>query len=1009
MRHRSAIITDMRTVPLLGILLLAATAFCLSGHLVFSAGDESGQLRATELRCEYAINPLGLDEKSPRLSWIEEAGQRGERQTAYQILVAATAGALAKDVGDRWDSGKVLSDESAHVAYAGQPLGSRAACYWKVRVWDRAGTASKWSEPATWTMGLLAPEDWQASWIDATETNAATPPPAIVVQRAVYETKDHTKSADVTGLVARLVAASGPPVTVSNQTMAADPAPDQHKQLTVEYRLGDQAGKVTIAEGKPLAFAGASQPVRYLRRSFVVTAPIVQATLYVTALGLYECRLNGQRVGDHVLAPDWTDYNKRVRYQAYDVSALVHPGVNALGALLGDGWYAGHLGNGGYQQYGKTPALLAQLELVHADGSIERVVSDASWKSHAGPVLDSDFMLGESYDARQEVAGWDQPALDETGWVPATVRAEKPRKLDAQVSPPVRELGERKPIALTAPAPGQWTFDLGQNMVGVVRLKVQAPAGTKLTLRHAEMLNPDGTIYTANLRKASSIDTYVCKGGGQETWQPRFTFHGFRYVELTGLPGRPADDAVSGIVLGSDTPRAGSFTCSNPLLNQLLSNIEWGQRGNYLSVPTDCPQRDERLGWMGDAEVFVRTATDVADVASFFTKWLVDVDDAQTPAGAFTDVSPARGTGSGTPAWGDAGVICPWTIYQAYGDKRLLERHLPAMTKWVEWCREHSTNLLRDKDRGGDYGDWLASGAKTPKDVIGTAYFAYSTHLLAQAYAALGQQSEADKYQALFEQIRSAFCQAYVAPDGRIKGDTQCGYAMALKFELLPPEVLARAVQYLAADVSAHGNHLTTGFVGVSYLLPVLARGGRMDTAYALLLQDTYPSWLFSVKHGATTIWERWDGWTPEKGFQSPSMNSFNHYSLGSCGEWIYDTVAGIGWDDAAPGYKALVIRPRPGGGLEQVTASRQTMYGKVKSRWTCRNGMFQLALTVPANTSARVILPTADAAAVTEGDQPVTQVRDVSAAAPTDGDATFEVGSGTYEFACPWKPALGK
>ena len=995
----------MRSIPSWSILVWLPL-WCLCGRLAWGTEDTGGQLRPADLRCEYTVNPLGIDEKSPRLSWTGDSARRGERQTAYQVLVAGTPASLARNVGERWDSGKVLSSESNQIVYAGQPLGSRASCFWKVRVWDRDGNPSAWSEPAEWTMGLLAPEDWHAQWIEAPQPPSPKAAANIVIRHAVYETVTHDRSADVTAAVAALVAAGNDSFTVDNATLGSDPAPDAHKQLSVEYERGSRSSKVTIREGKALAFDPVAEPSRYLRRSFAVNAPVARATLYVTALGLYECYLNGQRVGDHVLAPDWTDYNRRVRYQAYDVGSLLRPGENALGAFLANGWYAGHIGNGGFQQYGKRPALLAQLEIVHADGSIERIVSDADWKTHAGPILDSDFLLGEDYDARQEVPVWDEPGLDDKDWIPATVRDEKPRELDAQVSPPVRQLAERPATGLTEPSPGKWTFDLGQNMVGVVRLKIRAPAGTRLELRHAEMLNPDGTVYTANLRRAKSTDSYVCKGGGEETWQPHFTFHGFRYVELAGLPDKPALDAVTGIVLGSDTPRAGSFACSNPQINQLMSNIEWGQRGNYLSVPTDCPQRDERLGWMGDAQVFVRTATDLADIASFFTKWLVDVDDAQMPGGAFTDVSPQRGSGAGTPAWGDAGVICPWTIYQAYGDKRLLEKNLPAMIKWVNWCREHSTNLLRDKDRGGDYGDWLAIGAKTPKDVIGTAYFAYSTHLLARACEALGQRDEAAEYENLFDQIRAAFCQAYVGPDGRIKGDTQCDYAMALKFDLLPVEARARAVRYLADDIAAHGNHLTTGFVGVSYLLPVLSAGGRTDTAYALLLQDTFPSWLFSVKQGATTIWERWNGWTPEKGFESPSMNSFNHYSLGSCGEWIYDTVAGIGSDGTAPGGRSMVIRPRPGGGIEHVDASRQTMYGRVVSRWTCRNGTFTLDVTIPANSRAQVVLPTTDVAAVTESGQHLAEARDVAVAASVEGNVTLAVGSGTYTFACPMRAA---
>ena len=684
------------------------------------------------------------------------------------------------------------------------------------------------------------------------------------------------------------------------------------------------------------------------------------------------------------------------------MSPLLKRGDNAIAALLADGWYSGHIGNGGFQFYGETPALLAQLEVNYADGSSERVVTDASWKLHTSPILSTDFMLGESYDARLELRGWDQPGLDDSAWLAATVRDESSRLLEGQVMEPVRQTITLRAKAVTEPKPGRWTFDLGQNMVGVVRLKVTAPAGTRITLRHAEILNPDGTIYTVNLRTAVSVDSYICKGGGVETWQPRFTFHGFRYVELTGLPDKPSLDAVTGVVINSDTPSAGGFTCSDPRLNQLQSNILWGQRGNYISIPTDCPQRDERLGWMGDAQVFVRTATFNADVAAFFTKWLVDVDDGQTPAGAFSDVNPNTMNCGNVPAWADAGVICPWTIYQVYGDKRVLERHLPAMTRWVEWCRTHSTGLIRDKDRGNDYGDWLSIGADTPKDLIGTAYFAYSTRLVAKSYQALGKTELAAKYDQLFQDIKTAFNKEYVDPDGRIAGDTQCAYVMALKFDLLPDALRPKAAGYLEADIKAKGGHLSTGFVGVSYLLPVLTLEGKVDTAFALLMQDSFPSWLFSVKHGATTIWERWDGWTPEKGFQDPGMNSFNHYSLGSCGEWLYQTVAGIAADPAQPGFGHLVIHPRVGGGLTWVKAHYDSIHGRIASAWTLKDGRFTLDTVIPANTTATVYVPAASADQVTEGGQPVANSKDVKFLRLEAGAAVFAVPAGAYRFAAP-------
>ncbi len=749
-----------------------------------------------------------------------------------------------------------------------------------------------------------------------------------------------------------------------------------------------------------VASAASPQPVPILRRAFkLADRPITSARLYVTALGLYDFHINGHRVGDHVLAPDWTDYRKRVRYQVYDVTSLLKQGDNAIAALLGNGWYCGHIGNGGYHFFGTSPALLAQLEVTYADGASERIVSDASWKTHDSPIVASDFFLGESYDANKEVAGWDMPALDDAAWHAVTVRKEPARKIEAQVMPPVRVLAKLKPKAVSEPNRGHWTFDMGQNMVGFVRLKVIAPKDTKITIRHAEMLNPDGTIYTTNLRGAPSVDAYVCKGTEEETWQPTFTFHGFRYVEVTGLPKKPDLDTIRGVVIGTDTPRAGEFSCSDPRLNQLESNIQWGQRGNYLSVPTDCPQRDERLGWMGDAQVFVRTATTNADVASFFTKWLVDVDDGQSRDGAYGDVSPNTMGGRGTPAWADAGVICPWTIYQVYGDRRILEKHLPAMTRWVEWCRVHGTGLIRERDRGGDYGDWLSIGANTPKDLIGTAYFAYSTDLLARSYRAVGDEANAVKYERLFRDIKAAFIKRYVKPDGRIHGNTQCCYAMALKFNLLPDELRPKAAQYLEDDIRAKGWHLSTGFVGVSYLLPVLTQAGKIDAAYRLLMQDTFPSWLFSVKHGATTIWERWDGWTPEHGFQNPGMNSFNHYALGSSGQWLFDTVAGIGLDPDQPGYKHIIVHPRVGGGLTWARASLRSVHGPIESSWKLKDGALSLDVTVPTNTTATVYVPAADGAAVHESGRLATEAEGVKFVRAEHGEAMFEVQSGSYRF----------
>lgn len=976
--------------------MLNRTLICFAAACLFTA--EARALEVRDLRCEYLVNPLGLQESKPRLSWTLTSKLRADSQTAYQILVASTPELLAKDEGDVWDSGKIDSSDSAQIVYGGKALQSRQSLVWKARSWDRNGKQGSWSKPARWEMGLLQPSDWSAKWIstESNDTNTAS----IVIRKAVYEAVDGSGSLDVTAFLKKLTTTQPKRIMipVKNETFGKDPTYMKVKHLVVDYELDGKPLRVTANENSTLSLPEVSG-LRYARKSFVLDGAIQKATLYATALGLYEARINGTRVGDHVLAPDWTDYRKRIQYQAYDVTMLVNRGPNALGALLADGWYSGHIGNGGYQFFGKVPLFMAQLEVTYTDGRVERINTDDSWVTHPSPILASDFMLGESYDARKEIAGWDKQGLDEKSWSHATVHASPTVPLEGQTMEPVRQTEILKPKTIKHPTAGSYIFDMGQNMVGIARIEVQAPEGTVITLRHAEILNTDGSPYTVNLRGAPSVDHYICKGGSTETWQPKFSFHGFRYVELSGLPTNATVKSVTGLVLGSDMPRGNEFACSDPRINQLQSNIQWGQRGNYLSVPTDCPQRDERLGWMGDAQVFVRTATYNADVAAFFTKWLVDVDDGQTAEGSFSDVSPNTMNCFSVPAWGDAGVICPFTIYQVYGDTRLLEKHLPAMIRWVEYCRAHSTGLLRDKDRGNDYGDWLSIGADTPKDLIGTAYFAYSTHLVAKACKAVGHAEDAAKYEQLFQDIKAAFNKAYVAADGRIKGNTQCVYAMALKFELLPENLRATAAQYLEEDIKSKNWHLSTGFVGVSYLLPTLTKADKIDTAYKLLFQDTFPSWLFSVKHGATTIWERWDGWTPDKGFQDPGMNSFNHYSLGSCGEWLFGTVAGIAIDPEQPGFKHILIQPRPGGALTDARGSVNTIHGKVSSSWTLKNGQLSLQVTIPANTTATISIPAKDAELVTESGKPASKAEGLKFVKMENGAAVYEAGSGDYRF----------
>ena len=504
-------------------------------------------------------------------------------------------------------------------------------------------------------------------------------------------------------------------------------------------------------------------------------------------------------------------------------------------------------------------------------------------------------------------------------------------------------------------------------MVGNIRLQIRAPRGTRIKIRYAEMLQPDGTVYTANLRGAKATDTYICHGRGLETYEPRFTFHGFRYVELTGLKTKPRHNAVTGLVWHTDMEPTGTFTCSHPLINRLQSNIRWGQRGNFLEVPTDCPQRDERLGWTGDAQVFIPTAAFNYDVAAFFRKWTRDLADGQHPTGAYPDTAPDiffniwPDNIGGTAAWGDAGVICPWTVYLKYGDARILAENYPAMTRSIAFQEKTSSKLIRPDTH---YGDWLAPDASeagwgaTPSDLIGTAYFARITVIMAETARILGHTADIKYYSALRAKIIAAFNRRFVTPDGRLAGDTQTAYLLALGFDLLPEKLRPAALSNLEHTLKRRKDHLATGFVGTPLLCPVLSRFGRTDIAYKLLFNETYPSWLYPVKNGATTMWERWNSWTPDKGFGEVGMNSFNHYAYGAIGEWLYSTVAGI--SELAPGFKRILLRPQPHEKLTHAGATLNSPYGKISSAWKRTRSTFTWTVVVPPNTTATAVPPAA-------------------------------------------------
>ena len=755
-----------------------------------------------------------------------------------------------------------------------------------------------------------------------------------------------------------------------------------------------------------------SGPSPMLRREFAVTGDIERARAYVTSHGLYEMAINGQRVGDAVLTPGWTSYNKRLQYQTYDVTPLLKKGQNAIGVTLGNGWYRGNLAWGDKRNiYGNRLGLLMQIVVTYRGGRQEMIATDAAWKASTGPVLMSEIYHGETYDARLEKSGWTSAGFADREW--AGVRTVEHRKdhLVAPAGPPVRRTGELTPIRIFKTPAGDTVADMGQNLVGWVRLKVQGPAGTTVTLRHAEVLDKAGNFYTENLRAAKQMVRYTLRGGGAEVYEPHFTFQGFRYVAVDGYPGALTPESLTGIVVHSDMALAGTFETSKPLVNQLQHNIVWGQKGNFVDVPTDCPQRDERLGWMGDAQVFARTAAFNMDVAGFFTKWLRDVAADQLETGSVPHVVPDVLSEPGKPqagsaAWADAAVIIPWTMYQTYGDRRVLETQYPSMVAWVEYMRRRAgDDLIWSEDF--TFGDWLAfastasdyPGATTGKDLIATAMFAHSTDLLQRSARVLGKADDAAKYGALRERIKTAFQREFVTGTGRVGENTQTAYAVALQFGLLPESLRAVAAGRLASEVRQR-KHLTTGFVGTPYLCHVLSSYGYLDEAYLLLNREDYPSWLYPVKQGATTIWERWDGLKPDGSFQDKGMNSFNHYAYGAIGESMCRVMAGIGIDPEAPGYKHTLIQPRPGGGFTSASASHMTLYGRVSSAWKMDGGAFELAVEIPPNTTATVRLPDARLAEVTEGGRPLAAGDGITSWRQDGSAVVVEAGSGLYRFA---------
>ena len=1074
-------------------------------------------LRAKRLRCEYLENPLGIDVTTPRLDWSVQSDKRGQRQSAYHVLVASTPEVLAADRGDLWDSGKVDSDQTTHVEYAGTPLTTRMRCQWKVRVWDAGGTPSPWSAPAMWSMGLLAAGDWKARWIAYADPS----PPQPISRHFGYLTwiarsadavrwvaidlgEDHTVASVRLHPALPLTTKRGFPVygwqpnnpgflfpvryrieaareadfsdavVVVDRTLEDVPNPERealtydfppiaarYVRLTVTRLAGRGAGNFGFALSELEVYSGSQNvakgalvsasdsvetggwskdylvdgrlgdqegigevfewPATMLRKEFDIDGPVRRADVSVTGLGMYELQINGRRVGEQLLAPEWTRYQDRIQYQTYEVTGLLRPGPNAVGAQLNAGWWAGPIT---IESVLKDPrfCLLMRLDVELNDGTTRTIVTDSSWEAtSAGPIRRAGIYFGETYDGTREMPGWDEPAFEGDGWSPVQLlpypEQSENAVLVAQCNEPIRVVKELHPVEITEPRPGVYVFDLGQNMAGWCRLKADAPPGTRITVRHAEVLDDDGMLYTDNLRGAAQVNEYTWPGGGREL-EPHFTYHGFRYVEVTGLPHQPGKDTITGRVFHSSAQDTGTFSCSNELINRITHCIEWVQRANMQSAPTDCPQRSERMGFAGDILAFCQTAIFTMDMAGFFTKWIPDLRDTQLEDGRFLLLAPHPGdrewhvwtNGEFAPAWSDAGVIIPWRVYCNYGDVRMLRQQCESARRWVEFIRSRNPDHIWRNERGGDPSDWLngssleladfaRDGSQMPKEAFATAFYAHSTRTLSRIASVLGYRDDTAAYAELFNEIKTAFNEEYVDTDGKIKGDTQAGYAIALHFELLDEPKRSRAVEHLSDAVRRYKGHLSTGIHTSHLALIELSRNGMHVEACRLVNLRTVPSWGHMVEHGATTIWERWDGFVPGRGFRGFMMNSFSHWAFGSVGEWVWRELAGINPDEEQPGFKHFYVRPRPCAGLTWVKARYDSIRGPIISEWQLSSGRFRLRVEIPANTTATVSIPCLNADEVTESGVPAAESECVEFLRSEEGLALFQVASGRYEF----------
>ncbi len=908
-------------------IVLIATMFVAAGMWALRPTlSAEGPGQPVSLRCEYLSDPIGIDVRQPRFSWVLTHTERGQAQTAYQALVATNPSSLEQGRGDQWDSGKAASEESAQVVYAGKPLESGRTYYWRVRYWDKNGNPSPYSSTAQFEMGLLAPEEWKAQWIGGNNL---------------------------------------------------------------------------------------------LRKEIQIPGKIARARAYVTALGYYELRINGQKVGLNVLDPGWTTFEKRHLYTTYDVTSQLKQGPNAVGVMLGNGWAVmdKRFGPPIITPY-SSPALLLQIQIELEDSKRLTLVSDTAWGTARGPIVSDSVFDGEVYDARLESSGWDEPGFDDASWAAAQAMKPAGGVLSAQMMPLIRVIDTLVPIKMMNPQPGVYVYDLGQNISGWAQLRVKGPRGTAVRMRFSELIYDNGMINRENIRRAKAEDIYILRGEGTEVYKPRFTYHGFRYVELTGFPGTPSLDSIRGRLVHTAVEPTGSFVSSSETLNAIQKIIRWGQRTNLHSVQTDCPQRDERMGWMGDLQVTAEEAMMNFDMAAFYANTMRNIRDVQGEDGTVTDTVPHKyGSRPADPAWGTAYPQLCWFMYEQYADRRILEESYDGVKRYVEFLRSRAPDHVL---RFSYYGDWVAV-EPTPSEYVSAVFYYNDVMVLRKMAEALGKTADAETYSQLSVQIKGAINREFLnTKNAEYANGTQTADAMALLLDLVPDaprghSTLRGAVQFNLTQnlLYEHDSHLTTGFIGVKFLFPTLTKIGRSDLAYDVATQTTYPSWGYMIANGATTLWELWQNKV------GPSMNSHNHPMLGSIGSWFYRALGGINVDPRRPGYRRIVIRPQMVRDLASVSATVETVRGPVTSSWTHSPGKITLEVTIPVNSEAQVVIPKEiemGDVVVREGDRvvwdkgkfvpgvpgvnsAVAGAEAVSFFGPTKEAISFEVGSGQYLF----------